>query len=353
MTNLAWSLTHAKLHTFLRKRILLPKNSRILIAVSGGQDSLCLTQLLVDLQRQWHWSLAIAHCDHRWRSDSADNAAYVEKLAEQWQIPYWVEVAQSPVISEAAARAWRYEAFAKLARQHQYTHVVTGHTRSDRAETVLYNLIRGTGLDGLGTLKWERPLDQQHPSISLVRPLLNVSREETSKFCQQHNIRPWEDSSNQQLTFRRNRIRLELLPYLKEHFNAQVERSLAQMAETVEMDTQYIEEQARSLYTQSVLERAYADDPVGAQSPIGAQNNPNKGRYWEISQPMLQAAPAALQNRVIRQLLQQALAKSPSFREVEKLAVLIYAPNRTKSAPFSGGWVAEVQKPIVRLSLPS
>lgn len=347
MTNSAWSITHAKLHTFLHRRILLPKNSRILIAVSGGQDSLCLAQLLADLQRQWQWSLAIAHCDHRWRPDSADNAAYVETLAEHWQIPCWIEVAQNSIDSEAAARAWRYETFAKLARQHEYTHVVTGHTRSDRAETVLYNLIRGTGLDGLGTLSWERSLDGHHPSISLVRPLLNVSREETGQFCQQQNIRPWEDSSNQQLTFRRNRIRLELLPYLQEHFNPQVERAIAQMAETVKMDMQYIEEQAQALYTQSVTEGVHSNHS------ISAQNKPDKGRYWEVSQSVLQSAPAALQNRVIRQLLQKALAKSPTFREVEKLAALIHAPNRTKSDPFTGGLIAEVRKPIVVLSSPS
>ena len=187
MTNTAWSLTHAKLHNLLRDRILLPKNSHILMAVSGGQDSLCLARLLIDLQKHWQWSLEIVHCDHRWRSDSADNAAYVEKLAAQWQIPCQVEVATTPVNSEAAARVWRYETFAKLANLHGCSHVVTGHTQSDRAETVLYNLIRGTGITGLGTLKWERPLDGDRTSASLVRPLLSFSRQKTGEFCQQQN----------------------------------------------------------------------------------------------------------------------------------------------------------------------
>ena len=244
MTNVAWSLTHAKLHTLLRKRSLLPRSSRILMAVSGGQDSLCLTRLLLDMQHKWGWCLAIAHCDHRWRPDSADNAAYVAQLAQQWQIPCHVEVAQTAVESEAAARTWRYETFAKLASLHGYTHVVTGHTASDRAETVLYNLIRGTGLNGLGTLGWERPVDPQHSSIKLVRPLLAFSRLETGDFCQAQDIEPWEDSSNQNLAFRRNRIRLELLPYLKEHFNPQVERAIAQMAEATAIDIDYIEAQA-------------------------------------------------------------------------------------------------------------
>ncbi len=329
MTKMAWSLAHAQLHTFLRKRILLPHDSRILIAVSGGQDSLCMARLLLDIQHKWRWFLAIAHCDHRWRTDSADNATYVSQLAHQWQTPCWVEVARSPVESEAAARAWRYKIFARLAKEHGYTHVVTGHTASDRAETVLYNLIRGTGLDGLGTLRWERPLSYQSP-VSLVRPLLAFSRAETEEFCQQQGITPWQDSSNQTLAFRRNRIRQELLPYLKEHFNPQVERSLAQMAETTAMDIEYIEAQARALYAQVVTER----------SP----------RIWQVSRPALQSAPLALQHRVLRQLLQTALGSPANFQHIEKLVALLQAPNGTKTDPFPGGLVAQVRKPVILLS---
>ncbi len=330
MTNIAWSLAHAKLHTWLRKRILLPDNSRVLMAVSGGQDSLCLARLLLDMQHKWQWSLAIAHCDHRWRTDSADNAAYVSQLAQQWHVPCWIKVAQTPVESEAAARAWRYEVLAGLARANGYTHVVTGHTASDRAETVLYNLIRGTGLDGLGTLRWERPLDNQQPTVNLVRPILAFSRTETEDFCQQQGITPWQDSSNQTLTFRRNRIRQELLPYLKKHFNPQVERSLAQMAETTAMDIQYIETQASELYAQVITQQ--------------------QAHVWQINCPVIQRAPPALQHRVLRQLLQTALCNPPNFQHVEKLVALLQAPNGTQTDPFPGGVIAQMSKPFILLS---
>ncbi|EDX83746.1 tRNA(Ile)-lysidine synthetase, partial [Synechococcus sp. PCC 7335] len=226
-TSASWSAAHAKLHILLRQQRLLPKDSHILIAVSGGQDSLCLARLLSDLSSKWYWSLGWIHCDHGWRTDSTENAAHVVKLAEAWQIPVRIELAKGLAKTEAAARGWRYEVFERVAREQGYSHVVTGHTKSDRAETVLYNLIRGAGTDGLGTLRWTRPLSlaaclaqgdnldiKQSQAITLVRPLLDFTRAETAHFCQDQHIPVWIDSSNQDLNFRRNRIRLELMPYL-------------------------------------------------------------------------------------------------------------------------------------------
>lgn len=339
---MAWSLAHAKLHTFLRKRVLLPRNSHILMAVSGGQDSLCLARLLLDMQHKWQWSLAIAHCDHRWREDSAENAAYVVDLATQWQIPCWVEVADVAIESESAARAWRYATFARLARAAGYAYVVTGHTASDRAETVLYNLIRGTGLEGIGTLPWQRPLDGLLPPVQLVRPLLAFSRKDTGDFCQTQQLHPWEDSSNQDLKFRRNRIRQELLPYLKEHFNPQVERSLSQMAETAAIDIQYIEEQASKIYSRVITETIQTDEPTTSLSP--------NRRIWKIDCAKLKAEPLSLQHRVIRQVLQRALPHPPNFQQVQKLVDLLNAPNGAQSDPYPGGLVAEVCKPFIQLT---
>lgn len=338
---MAWSLAHAKLHTLLRQRGLLPQNSRILIAVSGGQDSLCLARLLIDMQPQWQWSLAIIHCDHRWREDSADNATYVLKLGKTWQVPVHLAVASTVLTSEAAARKWRYETFAKVAREQGYCYVVTGHTASDRAETVLYNLIRGTGIDGIGTLPWQRSIDDFEPIVTLIRPLLTFIRRETEQVCQQQAIRVWQDSSNQDLRFRRNRIRQELLPYLREHFNPQVEKLLAQTAEIAAADTYYLEAQASAVFAQVVTSEPHYQTPH--QTP-GAY-----GMAWSIDKSALQAQPLALQRRVIRQLLQQAMPQPPSFQHIDKLMALLKAPHGSFSDPFPGGLIAQVRKPYLWL----
>ncbi|MCZ0904018.1 tRNA lysidine(34) synthetase TilS, partial [Microcoleus sp. HI-ES] len=153
-----WTHLHAQVHRTLLYRQILPSNQRLLVAVSGGQDSLCLIKLLLDLQPKWGWNLAIVHCDHRWRSDSEASAHHVEQLAKSWGISYYLETASDIPKTEAAARQWRYQALTEIAIAHNYPYIVTGHTASDRAETLLYNLIRGSGADGLSALTWTRPL---------------------------------------------------------------------------------------------------------------------------------------------------------------------------------------------------
>lgn len=237
MSRAPWTPLHASLHRTLKSRHLLPKEQRLLIAVSGGQDSLCLIKLLIDLQPKWGWTLAIAHCNHLWRADSEANALHVENLANLWSIPYYGATVDRSLPSEAAARQWRYEALSEIALAHNYPYIVTGHTQSDRAETLLYNLIRGSGSDGLQALTWRRTLQS---GLQLIRPLLQLSRSATAQFCQAIKLPVWEDSTNFDLKYVRNRIRHELLPYLHA-FNPQVESALAQTAELLQGEVEYLE----------------------------------------------------------------------------------------------------------------
>ena len=290
------------------------------MAVSGGQDSLCLAKLLLDLQPKWGWDLAIAHCDHRWRSDSAANAVFVQNLANQWQISYFKQTAVGVLSSEAAAREWRYQSLMQIAQQHDYGTIVTGHTASDRAETLLYNLMRGSGADGLQALTWTRSLTA---NLQLVRPLLSVTRAQTAQFCQEMGLAIWEDSTNQSLEFARNRIRLELIPYLQTHFNPQVEQALNQTAELLQAEVEYLEAEASRLL---------------GQAKWGIE-----GQSYRFDRRPLQTAPIALQRRAIRQFLQQSLPETPNFDQIEKLVTLISAPNRSQTDPFPGGAIAQVE----------
>jgi tRNA(Ile)-lysidine synthase len=324
---MTWTHLHAQIHRTIRARGLFERNQRLLVAVSGGQDSLCLIKLLLDLQPKWGWNLGIAHCDHCWREDSQANALHVENLAKSWHTPFYLETANQPVNSEATARNWRYQALTKIAQLDNYEYIITGHTASDRAETLLYNLMRGTGADGLQALTWQRPLTA---NIILVRPLLEVTRSQTQQFCQEFNLPIWEDSTNQDLQYARNRIRQELIPYLKENFNPQVEANLAQTAELLQAEVEYLEQTALEWRLEASIK--------------GDENN------LQISRRILKKAPLAVQRRVMRQVLQEILPDAPNFEHIEKLTALITAPNRSQTDPFPGGLQAIVQGDWITLT---
>ncbi|WP_026733034.1 tRNA lysidine(34) synthetase TilS [Fischerella sp. PCC 9605] len=334
---MVWTPLHAKIHRTIRSRQLFERNQRLLVAVSGGQDSLCLIKLLLDLQPKWGWYLGIAHCDHRWRSDSQANAQHVEGLAKNWDIPFYLEIAHEPLNSEAAARDWRYKVLGAIAQQYNYNCIVTGHTASDRAETLLYNLIRGTGADGLQALTWRRSLVD---GIALVRPLLEITRTETGQFCQDFQLSIWEDSTNLDFKYTRNRIRQELIPYLCENFNPKVESALAQTAELLQAEVEYLEQAAQQLREEAMRggvgewESGKWGDKVG----IAYSSFP-----FKLNRRVLQKASIALQRRVMRQILQQILPIAPSFEQIEKLTALITAPNRSQTDPFPGGAIAQVE----------
>jgi Predicted ATPase of the PP-loop superfamily implicated in cell cycle control len=310
-------------------------------------------------------------------SDSEASANHVEQLAKNWGISYYLETASDIPKTEAAARQWRYQALTEIAIAHNYPYIVTGHTASDRAETLLYNLIRGSGADGLSALTWTRPLldfrlpildfrlgnsgenpnsqisadfrlenqDENSQSkiqnlkskIYLVRPLLEITRSQTGQFCQEQKLPIWEDSTNQDLQYTRNRIRSELLPYLETHFNPKAQQALAQTAELLRADVEYLE-----LAASDLLQRA--------MSPIGDNPQVNFQLPVKLNRRILREAPLALQRRSMRQLLQQILPSAPSFESVEKLTSLIVAPNRSQTDPFPGGAIGRVENPSIILA---
>lgn len=320
----AWTAVHAQLHRTLRQRHLLPKGCTVLMAMSGGQDSLALAALLRDLQPKWNWQLAIAHCDHRWRSDSAENAAHVAHLADRWELPFYGAVAPEPPATEADARHWRYAVLTQLAESHGYSHVVTGHTASDRAETLLYNLVRGSGMEGLQALGWERELGH---GVRLVRPLLEFRRSDTARMCRALDLPIWADSTNQDMRYARNRIRHEVLPMLTTYLNPQVEMHLAQTAEILAAETEYLNQQAIALYQTAV--------DLQTDSP-------------RLNRIVLRDAPLALQRRVLRHWLRQ-FDIQPTFEQTEKSVALVTAPNRSQTDPFPGGAIAQVSGDWIRL----
>ncbi len=305
---------HRRLLTEVRSRKLWDRGDSLLLGVSGGQDSLCLLKLLVDLCPEKKWKLQVLHLDHAWRETSAADSEVVRQFCETLKVPCTVIRALVAPSSEAEARRWRYEQFQAVAQALAIPIVLTAHTASDRAETLLFNLTRGSAMDGMGSLPWSRTLG---PKVHLVRPLLSTSRQETQEFCQLHQLPVCLDQTNEDLKYQRNRIRLELLPYLAQHFNPRVEQSLSRTVEILSEERHYLEAQTEKIY-----EQVYS-------APA------------RLHRLKLLQEPIALQRRVILKFLGECLYAGrgghPCFDDIEMVRQLLHAPNQKRTRPLIQG----------------
>jgi len=243
------------------KRLGLPvEKARILVGVSGGADSVALLLALDELIRanKLKLKLHIAHVDHRLRKTASADARWVRELAAR--LGHEVSISRVDVKSlarlgrdnlEQSARRARYNAFARMSQKHRAATVLTAHTMDDQAETVLLNLLRGSGADGLGGIEPVRPLSE-NSKTRLARPLLSwARREDTEGYCKSLSVEVRRDEMNADESFARVRARRRLLP-LMASFNPRVVEALARTAELLRDDSDALESAAGRLLELSV-----------------------------------------------------------------------------------------------------
>jgi tRNA(Ile)-lysidine synthase len=223
--------------------MLLPGQT-VLVAVSGGPDSVCLLYALSSLRRLFRVRLEVFHFDHRLRSGSHDDAAYVGRLARRLGLSFHLIVAQDAPPRGASLEAWardrRMVAAAYLARDVGAGRIATGHTRDDQAETVLMAALSGSGLDRLRGIE---------PHVGpFVRPLLDVSRADVEAFCRALRLRPRIDPSNADTRLLRNAVRLRGIPALERVTRRGVREPLARTADLVREDARELERQALAVW---------------------------------------------------------------------------------------------------------
>ncbi|MDX1616327.1 MAG: tRNA lysidine(34) synthetase TilS [Candidatus Promineifilaceae bacterium] len=214
---------------------LLQPDERLVVGVSGGPDSLSLLHMLAKGVLHPRDLIEVGHLDHRWRPDSAAEAATVESVAGGWGLSVHVgtvdvaAVARQQGLSlEEAGRQERYRFLARVADESGAQVVATAHHRDDVVETVLLHLLRGAGLTGLRGMARSAAVPDA-ASLRLIRPLLDLSRAEIEAYCARHDLHPLRDPTNLEPTFLRNRLRLELLPEL-ERLNPGFRRRLWQLS---------------------------------------------------------------------------------------------------------------------------
>lgn len=217
-------------------------DDKVIIGVSGGPDSMCLLHVLNSMKDKLKINLVVAHVNHCLRGEEADkDHDYVKEFCNKLNIDFYairVDINKlskdKGISSEMAGRVARYEFFENIKNKIGAQKIAIAHNANDQAETILMRIMRGTGISGLVGIKPIR-------NSIFVRPLINISREEIEDYCKKNNINPRIDMTNFQSIYARNKVRLELIPYIKENFNKDIVMTLNRLSDTVRIDNDYLE----------------------------------------------------------------------------------------------------------------
>jgi tRNA(Ile)-lysidine synthase len=296
----------------LRATALPPRGGTLLVALSGGADSVALLDALASLRRRRGFRLVAAHLDHGLRDGSADDAAFCAELCQALGVPLRVgradvraRAARERGGLEQAARRERYAFLRRVREEEAAVAVAVAHTRDDQAETLLLRLLRGAGTAGLGGM---RPR-----SGDVVRPLLDVSRQEVLAHLRERGLAWREDPSNADVAHRRNRVRHELIPYLEERFNPGIRASLARTASILADEASHVRSEAEALV--AAIAREEGEALLLRRAPLAGA--PTAVARAAIRQALLRAGGLAGVGALhVEGILRLARAKAPSGRRL-------------------------------------
>jgi tRNA(Ile)-lysidine synthase len=309
----------------------VPADGPVLVACSGGADSLALAAATAFVAPRLGLRAGLVTVDHGLQPGSAERADVVATWAGGVGFgpveTVRVEVAGRPGGPEAAARQARYQALVEVARRHRAAALLTGHTRDDQAETVLLALARGAGPRGLAGMPARRDLD----GVPLLRPLLDVSREQTRKACAALGLTPWEDPHNADPSYARARVRTDVLPVLVRALGPGVLDNLARTARLVAADTAALDELAAAALAAPPVtdQRGGAEAAVAAPTADGGIATGASAGVRVVggglSVAALAALPAAVRTRVLHAWARElgAPPAALSHRHVAALDALV------------------------------
>lgn len=253
-------LPHVK--SFIEEHSMLSRDDRVLVAVSGGPDSTALLHLLYRLREDYRLVLHVFHLHHGMRTEADMDAAFVADLARRLDLPFHGEYRNVPKIvqesggsSQLTARKVRYELAYRLAREQDLNKIAFGHNADDQGETVLMRFLTGGGLRGLAGIPPVRG--------KIIRPLLGTSRRSIEDYCREMDLAYRIDASNLKPTYLRNRIRLQLIPYLEEEYNPRLREHLVALADILRGEEELLGRLDEELYR--ALHRPQGDGSLGLE----------------------------------------------------------------------------------------
>ena len=312
---------------------LIAQGEHIVIGLSGGPDSVCLFHVLYNLKEELGIELHAVHINHGLRQGAADeDQQYVEALCTEYNVPCNTfsfdvnRIAKEAGISgEEAGRQVRYQSFYEVAEritacEGHPVKIAVAQNMNDQAETILMRIIRGTGIDGIGGIEYSR---KEKESAVIIRPLLDVSREEIEEYCNMHSLEPRIDLTNLEPIYTRNKIRLELIPYLRDNFNTNIVASINRLSKIAREDKDCLYKKVDEVMRQHVTV--------------------NKHDRICIPLRILNEEHPAIRHRVIMKIFERiGLTKDITAAHLQQADKLI-AEGRTSSVSnFTGEYVIEI-----------
>lgn len=314
-----------KVQNAIEKFHMFPKNAKIIVGFSGGADSVALLHVLCSLKEEYGWDITAVHVHHGLRGADADeDQSFAEEFCEKLDIPCIVrkydvkaEAKRRKLGEEETGRILRYAAFQEIAGEEG--RIAVAHHQKDQAETILMRLCRGTGLTGLVGMSPVRG--------NICRPLLCCSREEVEAYCKENSLTWREDVTNQEEKYTRNKLRLQVLPVLEE-INPKAVEHMAETAELLALEEDFLESQAVACYESVKLEGA--EVALDRNKLLELHPAMRKRVLRKAMAEFLQADISQVQIEALEDLLQKETGKSRDFLEG------IHAENRYDALVLSG-----------------
>ncbi len=231
---------------------LIEKGDKLVVGVSGGPDSMTLLTILLKLKEKYNLEIFVAHINHMIRENAKIDEEYVKEYCLKNNIECFIkrvnviEKSQKEKIGlEEAGREVRYNFFEEVLKNTNSNKIVIAHNLNDNAETIIMNLLRGTGSSGLKGIEIKRG--------KYIRPLLEISRKEIEKYCEENKINPRHDESNDDNTYTRNKIRNIVIPYLEKEFNPNIISGLSRLSDIIKEEQEYINKEAKKAYDEIII----------------------------------------------------------------------------------------------------
>ena len=227
----------------------------IVVGVSGGPDSICLLNVLKNLQNELKITIVVAHINHMIRKEADSETEFVQDFCKQRDIKCFVKKAdvlqiakEKKLGTEEVGRKIRYDFFEEVKNLVGGNKIATAHNANDNAETVLMNFLRGSGSTGL---KGIEPIRDN----KLIRPIIECTRQEIEQYCNEKGLNPKYDKTNQENIYTRNKIRNMLIPYIQENFNPNIIETINRMSHIIATDEMYFKSIVKQSYKETFISR--------------------------------------------------------------------------------------------------